>query len=1377
MKDAPKPKKTLKKRTGAPRSAGRRPAMQDDRLDDQLLHEQSRVLFETMSQGVVFRDHEARIVAANPAAERIFGRSLKDLAGKTSAEVHLNALGEDGKPLAPDQFPAETALRTGKPVTDFILTIQNPGDVRRRWIKVNAIPFSLRDSPKPLVYVLFEDITERRQMALELEKARDHLEQEVQQRTRELMNANEALGTEIAVRERAESALRDSEERFRRLAENAQDLIYVYRLVPDRRFEFVSPSSTAVTGYTPEEHYADPDLGMKIVHTDDRRKLLDMAKIAAIPSEPLVLRWVRKDGRIIWTEQRNIPITDAAGRTVAIQGIARDITDRIRMEEKLQANERFLQTIIESEPDCVKLLARDGTLLMMNRAGLAMIGAKSIDMVQGRSVYGIILPEYRPGFIALTESVFDGKSGTLEFEAVGFKGRHIWLETHAVPLRDEQNEIIAALGLTRDITERKRMQEKLRESAESLQEAQRLAAIGSWEWLPRTGEFRWSLETCRILGIAPSAEPAYETFLHAVHDQDRESVTRALDAALRRKQPIDIEHRVIRQDGSVRIVHSRGQITCDPTGEPVHILGTLQDLTERRRAEDLLPRIAQQISEKTGDDYLRAVAEFTARELGTDIAFIGEIPGPGKLVRTVTVYAQGRFVENFEYDLQNTPCDNVVGKTVCFYPDRIQAIFPKDTMLVDRGMHSFAGIPLFSSEGDPVGLLATLGSRPMQPGDRDRIVTLLRIFAGRASAELERRRSEKALQESEKRYRQLLESVTSYIYTVTIEQGRAVSTVHGSACAAVTGYTSAEYAADPFLWYQMVHDPDKPAVLAQAAHVMAGGKPEPLEHRVRHKNGKLVWIRNSVVPRYDDKGRLTSYDGLIVDITERKRTEDFVRNILDAVDEGFIVIDRDYTIIAANRAYCGQIGLPAGDVVGKKCYAVSHKISGPCYQHGEECAVRTAFETGRPHSVDHTHHGGEGRPLVVETKAFPLKDESGNIFAAIEIVNNMTDRHRLEDQLRHAQKMEAVGLLAGGVAHDFNNILTAIVGYGNLLKMKTAGDDPRQTYIDQVLGSASRAANLTQSLLAFSRKQMIYPQPMDLNDTIRRVERLLQRVIGEDIDLRTELFSSAVTILADSSQIEQVLMNLATNARDAMPRGGKLTISTDTAVIDDTFKRHHGFGIPGTYARITVADSGAGMDEATRGRIFDPFFTTKEMGKGTGLGLAIVYGIMKQNSGYITVESEPGKGSSFRLYFPLIAEAAKETPAAEQATYQEGHETVLVAEDDTALRQLTRTMMTEFGYTVIEAVDGEDAVRKFRENQERVQLVILDVVMPKKNGREVRDEIRAIRPDAKVLFISGYGADILASKGLGEGTDEYLLKPVSPMDLLRKVRKVLDSAK
>ncbi|MBI4681772.1 MAG: response regulator, partial [Nitrospirae bacterium] len=339
-------------------------------------------------------------------------------------------------------------------------------------------------------------------------------------------------------------------------------------------------------------------------------------------------------------------------------------------------------------------------------------------------------------------------------------------------------------------------------------------------------------------------------------------------------------------------------------------------------------------------------------------------------------------------------------------------------------------------------------------------------------------------------------------------------------------------------------------------------------------------------------------------------------------------------------------------------------------------------------------------------------------------VRDITERRKLEDQLRQSQKMEAVGQLAGGIAHDFNNILTAVIGYATILKMRMGNDDPLKINLEQILAASEKGANLTQSLLAFSRQQISNPEPVNLNEIIRNIEKLLLRVIGEDIELKTAL-TEDLTVMADHVQIDQVLINLCTNARDAMPDGGDLTIETGIIELDRNFTAAYDYGKPGTYAVISVSDTGIGIDEKIRERIFEPFYTTKEVGKGTGLGLSMVYGIIKQHNGYITCDSKPGKGSTFRIYLP------------------------------------------------ISKADGEEAVNIFIENMDRIDMIILDVIMPKMNGKEVYDRIRKIRPDIKALLTSGYPADFIQKQEIIKQGINFMAKPVSPAGLIKKVKEEL----
>jgi signal transduction histidine kinase len=384
-----------------------------------------------------------------------------------------------------------------------------------------------------------------------------------------------------------------------------------------------------------------------------------------------------------------------------------------------------------------------------------------------------------------------------------------------------------------------------------------------------------------------------------------------------------------------------------------------------------------------------------------------------------------------------------------------------------------------------------------------------------------------------------------------------------------------------------------------------------------------------------------------------------------------------------------------------------------------------------------------------------------------------TEREKLQAQLMQSQKMEAVGQLAGGVAHDFNNILTAIIGYGGLLQIKIADDDPLRPTVDQILESADRAAQLTHSLLAFSRKQVLMMKPTNLNGIITRQERFLRRIIGEDIEMRTILRGDAV-IMADSGQIEQVLMNLAANARDAMPKGGHLTIETDLLDLTEAHISAHGFDKPGSYAMVSVTDTGMGMDEETKQKIFEPFFTTKEVGRGTGLGLAIIYGIIKQHRGYINVYSQVGRGTTFKIYLPVHSgrEEQPERSAAPPPVLT-GSETILLAEDDATLRAFFKDILTEYGYTVVIAENGDDAIRKFTERKDEIEACVIDMIMPKKSGMEVFEAVAKIKPGIKFIFSSGYTADKVHREGLPAGT-EFITKPASPQAFLKKIRDVLD---
>lgn len=490
--------------------------------------------------------------------------------------------------------------------------------------------------------------------------------------------------------------------------------------------------------------------------------------------------------------------------------------------------------------------------------------------------------------------------------------------------------------------------------------------------------------------------------------------------------------------------------------------------------------------------------------------------------------------------------------------------------------------------------------------------------------------------------------------------------------------------------------------------------------------------------------------------------------------------------------YIVTIDVENGRVVrthhGPGCVTVTGYASNE-YQSDPALWYHMIFDEDRKTVIEQTNAVLSGAPVApfehriihkdgslrwVRHTPVPRTDGNGRVIAVDSLITDITHLKLLESQLRQAQKMEAIGQLAGGIAHDFNNILTAIIGYSHLLLMNMDAGNPDLPYVEHIIASSERAAHLTHSLLTFSRKQVIDLKPVNLNDIISRTEHLLGRVIGEDIEFKTLLAEEGLPVLADSIHIEQVLMNLATNARDAMPNGGMLRMKTEEITLGEDFIRTHSYGRPGKYACLSVTDTGIGMDENTRRRIFEPFFTTKEVGKGTGLGLSMVYGIIKQHHGYIDVYSEPTKGTTFKIYLPLLATAAVKESDPAPAKIARGTETVLLAEDDKTVRDLARYVLEGSGYQVIEAADGEEAMGKFLDNGKRIDILVFDIIMPKKNGKETYLEIKKIRPDIKALFMSGYTADMVLKKEALDAEVDLVLKPISPADFLKKVRETLD---
>ena len=545
-------------------------------------------------------------------------------------------------------------------------------------------------------------------------------------------------------------------------------------------------------------------------------------------------------------------------------------------------------------------------------------------------------------------------------------------------------------------------------------------------------------------------------------------------------------------------------------------------------------------------------------------------------------------------------------------------------------------------------------------------------------------------------------------------------------------------------------------------------------HAPKLYGGKGAYLSARASSLFDPAGNIVGAIESVRDITGQKRitkelqeSEERYRTAIENSGDGVVMIKGEEHVYV-NKKYLEIFGFDRADqVLGQHVAFVIHPDD---RERVAEISRRRQRYEKAPSQYEVKTIRATGDVLHVEISA-TLITYKGEIMT-LAYVRDVTARKHLEAQLLQSQKMEAIGTLAGGVAHDFNNMLTAIIGYGSLLQMGM-GNDPRRQYVDQILASSQKAAVLTQSLLAFSRKQAIELKPREINHIVGEAEKLLNRLLTEDIEFTVIRADADMTVAADVTQIDQVLMNLAANARDAMPRGGRLTIRVEPFSLDHGFVADHGFGEPGDYALISVSDTGMGMDEQTKEKIFEPFFTTKEVGKGTGLGLSIAYGIIKQHNGYITVSSEPLKGTAFHVYLPVVRTATERVEASHEQI-RGGNETILVAEDNDEVRGLATAVLRAHGYSIVEATDGESAVRQFMGRRDEIALLFLDVVMPGKNGKEAYEEMRRVKPDVRVLFTSGYTGDVVLTKGVSDETIDYVSKPLTPKELLKKVREVLD---
>ena len=779
----------------------------------------------------------------------------------------------------------------------------------------------------------------------------------------------------------------------------------------------------------------------------------------------------------------------------------------------------------------------------------------------------------------------------------------------------------------------------------------------------------------------------------------------------------------------------------DKHGRVIGIIGIGRDITERKQAEEAL---------RAERELLRTLVDNMPDYIYVKDAESRFLLANGGLARLVGAKSAGDLLGKTDFDY--FPRELAAG----FFSDE-QAIIRSGQPLVNQEEASMdaegnpkwtstSKVPLRDKDGQPIGIIGI-----------GRDIT-------------ERKRAEDALRESNQAMKALVDA--SPVAIICVDRGGNVTMVNPAAVE-MFGWSEAELLGGPI---PMIPESRREIAQQLRAAVLEGNSIRDREVQARKKDGSEIDAIVSMAPLRDAAGEIRGAMDIAVDITGRKQAEAQLRlqaAALESAANAVVITDKSGRIMWVNPAFAAMTGYSDEEIVGRNFSVLN---SGKYPKSFFEQMWKTIL-AGRVWHGEIINRRKDGSLYTEEQTITPVRDEHGEIIRFVAIQQDVTEKKQLAQQLNQAQRMESVGRLAGGVAHDFNNLLTVVLSYSDVLMARVDIDLQARKQLEEIKKAGSRAASLTRQLLAFSRQQVLEPRFLNLNSIVTETEKMLRRLIGEDVELLTKLDPNLSSVKADPGQIEQIIMNLAVNARDAMPHGGKLIIETTDVDLDEEYARRHPSAVPGRYVLLSVTDTGIGMDQETKAHIFEPFFTTKEMGKGTGLGLSTVYGIVKQSGGYIWVYSELGQGSTFKIYLPRVDAPAQQLQPKSVPTIEQhrGSETILVVEDEESLRVLTRSILEKSGYTVLEAKSGADAVEVARKCATPIHLLLTDVVMPVMNGSKVAEELGHIHPEAKVLYMSGYTGFSATDRGLVESNATLLQKPFSRDALLQKVREALGS--
>ena len=1033
-----------------------------------------------------------------------------------------------------------------------------------------------------------------------------------------------------------------------------------------------------------------------------------------------------------------------------------------------------------------------GEVTLINRKGSEILGYEQKEII-GKNWFDSFLPvRIREDVKTVFNGLMAGDIEPSEYHenpVLTKGGEERIIAWHNTVVKDDKGNIIGTLSSGEDITDRKQAAEARKEN--ELRFKLVTETIKDVFWMSTCG-------VGKMVYISPAYETLWErsreslyqsprSFLETIHSDDIDGYLGMLSKFHKNGKSYECEFRIIRRDGEVRWIHERGYPVRHSLDRAQLMAGVCTDITARKKEDkrrDALRSLASLFSsEGSLDKVYQEVAELLRSHLdypATAVELYDQDAGE-------MVYVGSSGIPTSDVDTLRVPLDQTISGMVAVTGQAIMELDATRRIEYQHGTLRKLNTTTFLCAPVVVGarVLGTVSlADSVKRDDAKTTLETLQIIASHLAQELDRRWAYEELSERENKYRLLTENTRDVIFRIRISDAT-YEYVSPSAFKAF-GYSPDDFYGDPQLLMKILPQGWNAYFQGKWAEIYDGKLPQTYEFPIIHKiTGETKWMYQSNVWIADEKDELIALQGRVTDITERKRAEVALqesehrfRALTSSSPVGIFQADAKGKGVYVNQQVCSFTGLPEKKHDGDGWASTIH----PDDKDRVYRFWKTTIEGTASFETEFRFVRKDKRLTWVASRAAVFNDEDGNVTGFIGTLTDITERkkaeeehEKLQEQLFRAQKMESVGRLAGGVAHDFNNNLGVILGHAEMILMEMKPGDPQYANLEEIRKAAKHSADLTRQLLAFARKQMISPKVLDLNETVAGMLKMLGRLIGEDIDLAWKPETNLWPVRMDPAQVDQILANLCVNARDAFSGMGKITIKTENVILDQAYcARHAGF-VPGEYVMLAVNDDGSGMDKETLEKVFEPFFTTKEVGKGTGLGLSTVYGIVRQNKGFINVYSEPGKGTTFKIYIPRNKAGPMETAEIRRVKAPRGQgEKVLLVEDDPAILALGQMMLENLGYAVLAANSPNEAMELAQKHPGRIHLLVTDVVMPRMSGRDLARRIKEGRPEIKILFMSGYTADVIAHHGVLDEGVHFMEKPFSMSAIASHVRTALE---